>query len=196
MVSFPTIFREMPVFNTKRLRLKMLSVSDVKAMYEIKSDAVLTARYGREPHKTVNDTMKWMDLVIRSYEQRTALTWGIYMGENQQSIGSVALWNIELESFKAELGYELHRNYWGKGIMTEAIEVILRWVFQETEFNRVEACPMTDNQNSVNLLRKLGFVYEGKLRERIYFGGKFVDQLYFSFLRSDFTKSSFRHTIS
>ncbi|MCL4340850.1 MAG: GNAT family N-acetyltransferase, partial [Candidatus Thermoplasmatota archaeon] len=53
--------------------------------------------------------------------------------------GTACLWNMDLESDIAELGYELHPEYWRKGIMTEALEALIRWAFQEFELNRIEA---------------------------------------------------------
>ncbi|HXQ91702.1 MAG TPA: GNAT family protein [Nitrososphaerales archaeon] len=103
-------------------------------------------------------------------------------------VGSCCFWNFE--GFHcAELGYELARKYWRQGIMVEAVSAVLTWGFNELKLHRVEANPLAKNIPSRSLLLKLGFTYEGNLRERIYFRGHFEDQLYFGLLKDIWQKS-------
>jgi RimJ/RimL family protein N-acetyltransferase len=93
------------------------------------------------------------------------------------------------DSFKcAEPGYELHPDFWQKGIMVEAVSAILQCGFGELGFNRVEACPFAVNVASQKLLLKVGFVHEGNLRQRCFINGQFEDQLYFGLLREEWAK--------
>jgi RimJ/RimL family protein N-acetyltransferase len=51
--------------------------------------------------------------------------------------------------------------------------------------HRIEACPLAFNTPSINLLRKLGFTYEGTLRQRHFFRGEYHDMLYFGLLAEE-----------
>jgi len=73
--------------------------------------------------------------------------------------------------------------------MVEAVSAVLIWGFNELKLHRVEANPLAKNIPSRSLLLKLGFTYEGNLRERIYFRGHFEDQLYFGLLKEIWQKS-------
>ena len=103
----------------------------------------------------------------------------------ERAIGSCCYWHFDWKSKCAAVGYEMHRCYWGKGIMTEALAPVLVYGFDGIRLNRVEACPLAENAASCGLLLKLGFKHEGNLRQRVFFRGRFVDQYYYSLLKSE-----------
>ena len=73
--------------------------------------------------------------------------------------------------------------------MIEAISAILNYGFTELGLHRIEANPLAGNRASRNLLLKLGFTYEGNLRQRIFFRDHFEDQNYFGLLKDEWVKS-------
>lgn len=180
-----TPFEDFPVFTTDRLYLRMIQKSDVPALFRIKSDRELTSKYGIDPHTTTEQTATWVGSLLDDYNDQKTLFWCICLKGDDTPVGAFTLWNMQLGSLMAELGYELHRDYWRKGIMFEALSVLVDWAFTGMGLNRIEACPIKENTPSVRLLEKLGFKLEGTLRERIFFAGKFRDQLYYSMLRSE-----------
>lgn len=184
-MSIHTPFESFPEFTTDRLFLRMVKEKDVPYLFEIKADAETTAKYGRKPHTEVEQTSRWVSEILKDYVGRKTLYWAVTLKGKDDPIGSFTLWNIDLDSYMAELGYELNRKYWRSGIMLEALNPMIGWAFREMGLNRIEACPMKMNKASIGLLEKLGFKFEGNLRERIFFNGKFEDQLYYSILKSD-----------
>ena len=72
--------------------------------------------------------------------------------------------------------------------MRESLDCILRWAFENFGLNQVEACPIQGNSPSIRLLERAGFKLEGTLKERIYFGGKFLDQYYYALLKNDWVQ--------
>ncbi len=187
-MNINTPFEKFPEFTTERLYLRMVEKSDAPALFEIKSDAELTARYGRRPHTNLEQTSRWVNELLGDYKEHKGLFWCITLKGNNTAIGSFTLWNLDLDSYMAELGYELNRKYWGRGIMNEALSYLVNWAFSTMGLNRMEACPLKKNLPSVKLLEKLGFHFEGNLRERVYFNGEFNDQLYYSILRDEWEK--------
>ena len=111
--------------------------------------------------------------------------WFITLDGDRRVIGDCTLWHIESESGCAELGYELNRSYWGRGIASEAASAVVEFGFNGMLLNRIEACPFSENSPSTGLLGRLGFTLEGNLRQRIMFRGKYFDQLYYGLLKEE-----------
>jgi [ribosomal protein S5]-alanine N-acetyltransferase len=184
-MSIEEAFAHLPSFNTERLLVRPMKVSDVEAMFAIKSDLKVTEAYGTEPHKTIEETQEWVEGRLNASGQRDSLFWVFVPKGGERAIGSCCYWHFDLVSKCSELGYELHRSYWGKGIMTEALAPLLAFGFDGIGLNRVEACPLAENAASNALLLKLGFKYEGNLRQRVFYRGRFVDQYFYSLLKSE-----------
>ena len=70
----------------------------------------------------------------------------------------------DVERFSAEIGYWLGERFWGRGIGTEAVELLTRYAFEDLNFLRLFALPFADNAGSIRVLEKAGFVREGLLR--------------------------------
>jgi len=185
-MSAEEAFAHLPSFNTGRLLVRPMGASDVDAMFAIKSDPRVTEAYGTEPHKSVEETRKWVERIqLNAPGRRDSMFWVFVPKGKARAIGSCCYWHFDWESKCAELGYELHRSYWGKGIMTEALPPVLAYGFDGVRLNRVEACPLAENAASIALLLKLGFKLEGRLRQRVFFRGRFVDQNYYGLLKSE-----------
>lgn len=138
-------------------------------MYRIKSDPRVTHQYGRNPHTSMIQTESWIAMVLDNYRKKRTLYWKIVNKYDRKIAGSITLWNMDLESRMAEVGYELHPDFWRKGIMLGTLHCLLSWSFDEFGLNRVEACPLQYNLASTGLLEKIGFELEGTPMERAYF---------------------------
>ena len=80
-------------------------------------------------------------------------------------IGSIGIFRQEnIHRQTAELGYYIAEEYWGNGIMTEAVRQICEYVFRESDIIRIYAEPFAYNIASCRVLEKAGFQYEGPLR--------------------------------
>ncbi|XP_061338293.1 uncharacterized protein LOC133285135 [Gastrolobium bilobum] len=90
------------------------------------------------------------------------------------------------DRYKADLGYALGFNYWGHGIATTALKIVLSQVFQEfPHLRRLQAFTLVENKASQRVLEKVGFHREGLLRMFFNFKGKLDDLFVFSFLSTD-----------
>lgn len=86
----------------------------------------------------------------------------------------------------AEIGYSLARDYWNRGIMTEAVRAVLRYAFEKMQLHRVEAQFELDNPASGRVMEKAGMQKEGVLRGRLYNKGRYVDVALYAILREDY----------
>ena len=101
-------------------------------------------------------------------------------------IGSIGIFrqgNIHRQT--AELGYYIAEEYWGKGIMTEAVRQICEYVFRESDIIRIYAEPFVYNIASCRVLEKAGFQYEGTLRSNAVKNGKVMDMKMYSLLKEE-----------
>ena len=98
-------------------------------------------------------------------------------------IGSISVTRQKnIHRLTGELGYYIARKYWGKGIMTEAVKQICRYVFDKSDIIRIYAEPFAFNVASCRVLEKAGFSYEGTLRRNAIKNGKLVDMKMYSLL--------------
>jgi ribosomal-protein-alanine N-acetyltransferase len=176
-------FSELATLKTPRLTIRPAVLSDAEAIFSFKSIEESTIGFGQEPHRALQQTKAWIERNLEDYRQRGSMLWVLAYGD--RVVGSCCYWNFGPGSKCAEIGYELHPDHWGAGIMREALEALIDYGFQDMELHRIEADPLATNERSCNLLLRLGFSREGVLRERVSFRGRFIDQAYFGLLRDD-----------
>ena len=99
------------------------------------------------------------------------------------SIGAFRQTNIHRQT--AELGYYIAEEYWGKGIMTEAVRQLCAYVFSHSDIIRIYAEPFAHNVGSCRVLEKAGFRYEGTLRGNAVKNGKILDMKMYSVLKGE-----------
>lgn len=105
----------------------------------------------------------------------------VYNNEVVGSIGVFRQGNIHFRT--AELGYYVGAKYWGKGIMTEAVRLICKHVFDSTDIVRIYAEPFAENIGSCRVLEKNGFVLEGILRKNAYKNGVLRDMKMYALVK-------------
>ncbi len=184
-MTIDAAFTHFPTLTTNRLLLRQIQPNDAEALFPIFSDAEAMQFYGHAPHQFLADTYELINQIQTRYTQRSAIRWGITLSGEDKLIGSCGFHRFDESFHRAETGYELQRAFWGKGIMTEAMSAILSYGFTELGLHRVEAVIDIVNERSKALLLKLGFTYEGNLRERYYFQGRFEDEHFFGLLRDE-----------
>ena len=188
-MSIDAAFTHFPTLTTKRLLLRQIQPRDAEALFAILSDLEVMEFYGHEPHQSLADTQNLIGHIQTHYAQREAIRWGITLQGEERLLGSCSL-HFDSGFHRAETGYELNRAYWGQGITSEAMSAILTYGFTELGLHRVEAIIDLVNERSKGLLLKLGFTYEGNLRQRYFFQNRFEDEHYFGLLKDEWHRSS------
>jgi ribosomal-protein-alanine N-acetyltransferase len=103
-----------------------------------------------------------------------------------EAIGVIGLTlGEDVHRFTAELGYWLGEPFWGRGIMTAAVQAVVRHGFAELGLLRIYAEPYAGNRGSARVLEKAGFAYEGCQRANVYKNGQVRDQLMYSMIREE-----------
>ncbi len=100
-------------------------------------------------------------------------------------VGSIAVFRQNNIHFRtAELGYYLAEEYSGKGIMTEAVKQVCKYVFDNSDIIRIYAEPFAHNIGSCRVLEKAGFQFEGLLRANAVKNGAIIDMKMYALIRS------------
>lgn len=132
---------------------------------------------------TERDAAEYISAMLSADENETFAFAITVDGKVIGSIGIFRQGNIHRQT--AELGYYIAEGYWGKGIMTEAVKQICRYVFEKSDIIRVYAEPFACNSASCRVLEKAGFQYEGTLRSNAVKNGEVIDMKMYSLLKTE-----------
>ncbi|HXF60333.1 MAG TPA: GNAT family protein [Caldilineaceae bacterium] len=178
------VFAEFPEIETERLLLREILPEDVDAIFRIFANEEVTRYYDLVTYTDPSQAAELIDFFDESFELERAIRWGIERKEDGALIGTCGF--VWLRTYRGEIGYELHPDYWGQGYMREALDAILDFGFSELGLNRIEALVMVENERSARLLRALGFQEEGVLRQHDFFKDQFHDMRLFAILADDY----------
>ena len=179
------IFDKALELESGRLLLRPVIEDDADALFEIFSDREVMQYYDILPLKNKDEARELCDRFVRHFADRTMLRWAITEKESGQVIGTCGFFCFSDEDSKAELGYELRRDRWGMGFMPEAIGLIMRFIYENSNINRIEAFVEVPNISSQKLLKKLGFSKEGTLRQFEKCRGELIDITIWGYIRND-----------
>jgi len=164
--------------------LRKIVPSDAAALYAIFSNDEVTRYYDLGTMTDPADAETMVRRLAARTKHGQAMRWGIVRKQDRAFVGTCGF-HFQAAGFKAEIGYDLGREYWHQGYMSEALRAMLAYGFETLQLNRIEALVMPENEASAILLRKLGFFEEGVLREYAYFKGEYHDLRFFSLLRRE-----------
>ncbi|WP_456273562.1 GNAT family N-acetyltransferase [Bacillus sp. AK031] len=181
-------FNQFPVLETERLILREIKRDDAKSIFKNFSDDRVTEYYDLETFKNLSQAEALIEKLADGYHTTNQIRWAITIKSSDELIGTCGFHAIEKEHYKVETGYELNPEYWGRGIMSEALKAIFSFAFREMEVNRIEAFYDPENDKSKNVLEKCGFLYEGTQRKRFFEKGKFVDASISALLKEDYER--------
>lgn len=180
-MSFPTI-------ETERLILDRLTVDDKADLFAIFSDADVIEHYDVERFTSVDEAERLVAYFDARFDSDTGIRWAIRDQKNGELLGTCGYTNWNEFDHSAVIGYELSKQFWGKGYAYEAVKAIIDHIFDDQfhfYVNRIEALILPSNINSEKLVRKLGFSFEGTLRGKCYWNKDFHDMNMFGLLRDD-----------
>jgi ribosomal-protein-alanine N-acetyltransferase len=173
-----------PVLSTQRLVLRDLKAGDRADIFSVYSNPEVTRCCDMV---TLTDPVQAGEIIRvlqADWEKDAGARWAITRHGSPGVIGICGLgWHRH--NFSALLSYDLHRQFWNQGIMTEAVRAVVGYAFGQAWLNRITAITVLDNPGSVRVLRHIGFQEEGILRAWGFWKGDFKDVRCFSLLRKD-----------
>ena len=145
---FPTLISE-------RLSLTSLQDSDFDEIFLLRSNPEVYKFINRDPSREA--ALGFMKRVKEANSTRKSYYWIIRYKAQKIILGTICLWNFSEDRLSAEVGYELLPIYQRNGIMSEALNTIIGFAFQNLQLNCIEAYTNFENERSIQLLVKNKF---------------------------------------
>ncbi len=180
------LFSNYRELQSERLLLRKITGQDIPDLFEIYSSREVMLYFDdRYAFESMAEAEQMVSDYEKAFHDQNGMRWGIELKGSGKLIGTCGFHAISDYHKRIEIGYDLNRDYWRKGIMKEALALIIDHAFEVSEVNRIEAFVEPPNTASRALLEKLGFTPEGLLREHEMCRGKLTDIQVFSLLRKD-----------
>ncbi|MFU2180807.1 GNAT family N-acetyltransferase [Streptococcus pluranimalium] len=179
----------LPAVETDRLVLRQRTIDDVPDMFAYVSLENVAYPAGLPPIATLEDEYDYFENHYYQNLEKENLPsgYGITVKGNDRIIGSCDF-NHRHEDDVFEIGYMLHPDYWGKGIMSEAVEALIEIGFTLLNLHKVEIVCYDYNRQSRRIAEKLGFTLEASIRDRKDIQGNRCHDLRYGLLKSEWEK--------
>ena len=172
---------------TERLTLRKFYIDDAKAMYRNWASDCEVTRFLTWP---AHDNIEVPRTVLKDWEQQYAdenfYNWAMVLDEVGEPIGSIGMAAADSDTRMIAIGYCIGKKYWHQGIASEALQAVIDFLFQKTNYNRIEARHDVFNLHSGMVMQKCGMQYEGTLREVARNNAGLSDCRYYAILRKDY----------
>ncbi|MCW5898822.1 MAG: GNAT family N-acetyltransferase [Flavobacteriales bacterium] len=160
---------------TSRLTLRAFRPEDAAALFALRSDERVMRHMARPRATSVADAEKLIATIAKDLAEENGISWAITLQDDDTLIGTIGFYRIKKEHLGGEVGYLLHPDHWGKGMMGEALEAVVAFGFDAIGFHRIEADTDPLNDASNRLLERHGFTREAHLRENVLWKGQWLD---------------------
>jgi ribosomal-protein-alanine N-acetyltransferase len=174
---------QIPELETPRLLLRQLTEDDIEFIFEMFSRDETNSFVADDPVNSMEEARELYETYIRPKPHLFRL--GLFLKETGEPIGTIGLYGIKAEYFRAVMGFDLLIEYWGWGYMTEAATALLNHAFGKMNLNRIQASADADNVRSLATLERIGFKKEGIMRQKDFYKGAFHDDVVYSILREE-----------
>lgn len=173
------------MLETERLILRTVVYDDASAIFDYCKDEE-TTRYVRfKRHVTIEDTYEQLEKTFLNRDPKKRLdAFAIVDKKSGRMIGTVDASEFK-DNNSVELGYMIHKDFWNKGVMTEAVSCVARWLILEKDLHRIELTHNIENEASKKVALKCGFVFEGIRRAYRLVDGEYIDLPFYSLLKRD-----------
>lgn len=173
------------IFETKRLQIREFVHGDYPAVHSYASDPLVAEHMIWGPN-TEEETLDYINYTIEMQQQtpRKGFESAVVLKATGELIGGCGI-HVS-EPSQGEIGYCLHRGYWGQGFAAEAAAGMIAYGFEHLGLHRIYATCRPDNIGSARVMQKAGMVYEGHIREHKRHKGKWHDSYQYSILENEY----------
>ncbi len=184
------IFESFPLLHSSNLQFKQIEESHLDMLFAIYDNEKVFQYCGIIPKHNIQTVQKMISHFERDFTKRNRVKWGIFYKDQPDSlVGIIEAMDFNQKVNMVTIGYYLAEDYWNKGIATESVQTICKFLFDEANINRIQAEVMPMNDTSKKVLLKSGFMKEGLLRQATFWSGKgIVDLEIYSILHKEYNK--------
>ncbi len=181
----------LPTLDGARVRLRTVRPSDDADLLAVFGDAAHLRFWSHGPLADLDAARRYRRGIEAGTRDRTLFQWAVTEPADDRLLGTVTLADWDRSNRRVEVGFILRPDAAGRGLATDAVRTALRFAVDVMNVHRVEADVDPDNAASARLLTGLGFVFEGRLRDRWFtFFGEWKDTAMYGLLAPDLARSS------
>jgi [ribosomal protein S5]-alanine N-acetyltransferase len=173
------------------VNLRELSIDDAKDITCLMSYNVSKYLYELPNPYKIEDAIIFIKSAHSDFNSLSALHFAVEYkvksepGNNLVLVGAISLKNIDLVNKKANLGYWIGEQYWGRGIATECVRLVIHYAFSELELKEVSAYVFPENKASIRVLEKNGMKKKGQVNEYHKISGRYRNSLKYMILATE-----------
>jgi len=187
-MKYDILFKEFPFIENNEVILKKIERQDSNNLFEINSNKTIYRFKPGLPRKTISAVENMIEHYERDFRKKKVIFLGIYLKSHScKLVGVAEIFDFDRKVNLVTIGYTLNENYWGNGIATKTTSLLLEYLFNQIEVNRIQAFVMTENEKSKNVLLRNDFVKEGTIRQANLWTGKgIVDLELYAILKASY----------
>ncbi|MBX3053817.1 MAG: GNAT family N-acetyltransferase [Caldilineaceae bacterium] len=186
----------MNFWQNERVRLRGVEPEDAPTFWAWNQDSEMARHLDfLWPPTSQASVRTWAEKQTQKQLEEDRFHWVI---ENPagDAVGSISTHHCEPRSGTFMYGANIAREHWGQGYATAAIQLVLRYYFHELRYQKVTVSVHSNNQRSIALHEKLGFVREGTFRRMLFTGGTYVDVHWYGLLREEWEERGGYQTVA
>lgn len=124
-----------------------------------------------------------------SFETEGKYRWAIQLKETGECVGLIAFFSLDPVNEHGEIEYGIGREYWGRGLITEACKAVIQYGFETMGLHRIQISYKEYNKASLRIIEKCGFTREGIYREYYKENGAYVSRIFHAMLLDEYEKA-------
>ena len=163
---------------TGRLFLKNISSEDRDfVLAQFSNDEVNKYLFDAEPTTDIQSA----DEIIQFYnqqEQRNQHRWVIIRKDDGAKLGTCGFHCWDKSTSCCDIGYDIFPDFWNKGYMSEAMQAILIFAKDEMNIKKINAHIYIENDKSIKLAEKFGFIYHGQMKDEVFRGNAYPHKIF------------------
>jgi [ribosomal protein S5]-alanine N-acetyltransferase len=154
-----------PTLKTSSLILRQLNSDDAGPIFTYQSNKDNFPYVDMPLYTDIAEAKAYIEKMNAGVKDNKWIIWAITDNNSEEILGTISIWNISFESETADLGYGLFSGSRGRGIMSEAIKMVVEYGFNKMGLIKLEACTNSLNHKSIALLERNGFSYSSTFEE-------------------------------
>lgn len=189
-MNIEMVFGDFPVLESVNLVLRKIEEVHLQEVYSIYDNDKVFEYCGIIPKHNLQTVRKMIGHFDRDYYKKSRIKWGIFQkNQSDKLVGIIESMDFNQKVNMVSIGYFLAEEYWGRGIATESVHMLVKFLFEKVNVNRIQAEVMPANEVSKKVLLKNGFIKEGLLRKASLWSGKgVIDLEIYGILKEDYIR--------
>lgn len=179
-------FYPFPNLETNNLLLRRMNYNDLNDLYEMRKDSRMHEFTDTIVDTNCDETKAYIDKMNKGIDENKWIIWAIENKQANRVIGTISIWNINIEQNSGEFGYGLIPDYQGQGLMKEALLSVIDYGFTKMNLEELYAYTEQNNLRSIRILEKCKFVEVNRVDEESRFSKRVFHMVVYKLISQNF----------